>query len=241
MSFERYTDAELVQEMLPESGEATWKIEAAWCEFISRFEKLLVKTIRLTYRRYLAQHKPTFEDVCDLVQQSFVKIAENNYRALRELDFREENSVKMYLFTIASHATLDSLRASQALRRPTITNSLGEVEYIQDCVACYYAAPYASSYVDPEKQYLQKELIEQVLAVVDAESDDKTRERNRRIFLLAHCDGYTRSEIAECEDIGLKRTGVNSVLNRVKKRLKELKDAGELGEFAVAQTRSTDR
>lgn len=220
MDLKACSENELLQEMLPDTGRQAWQIEAAWREFIQRFEPVLIRSVRIAYRRYAPSAHPTLDDIHDLVQQIFIKISEDDYRALRELKCYRDNSVKLYLCAIAANITIDYLRAAGARRRPAITHSLNDPTYSQEGgLACadYLVAPGAN----PEENYLHKEMLDRVLAVVDAESDEKTRARNRLIFFLAHRDGYSSSEIAARDDINLKRTGVNSFLNRVKKRLEE--------------------
>src|SRR5205085_9189392 len=112
-------------------------------------------------------------------------------------------------------------------QRPLITDSLSEIGDKQNGDSLSNGQIYARE-TDQEKQYLQKELIDKVLAIVDSESSEENRERNRRIFLLADRDGYTGNEIAELEDIAMKRSGVNSFLNRIKKKLNLLYEIGEV-------------
>jgi RNA polymerase sigma factor (sigma-70 family) len=215
------TDEELVQKMFPKPGQQVWELELAWSEFISRFEQILIKTIRLTYRRYAPHIQLTYEDIRDLVQQIFLKLSDHNYRALRELRCYQENSVRLYLHTIAANTALDCVRAAQVARRPSISHHLNEDENSEEFTNSHIEYLYSKE-ANPEEQYLQKELLNLVMTAVDGESDEQTRARNRLIFLLAHRDGYTRSEIAARTDVSLKRTGINSLLNRIKKRLEEL-------------------
>jgi RNA polymerase sigma factor (sigma-70 family) len=215
------SDEELVQKMFPRPGQDAWEVEMAWSEFISRFEQILIKVIKITYRRFAPHIQLKKEDTRDLVQQIFLKLSEKNYRALRELQCHQENSVKLYLHTIAANTALDCVRAAQVARRSSISYSLSEDEYAEEHNISQ-AEKIQTSEANPEEQVLQKELLDLVMAVVEGESDEKTRARNRLIFLLAHRDGYTRREIADRKDIQLKRTGVNSLLNRIKKRLEEL-------------------
>ncbi|MEW6735680.1 MAG: sigma-70 family RNA polymerase sigma factor [Acidobacteriota bacterium] len=209
-----YNDEELIQLMLPNSGLASADIEAAWQEFIRRFDKLLLKTIYSTYRRYMGQRSPAPEDVSDMVQQVFVKITEHDYRVLRTLKFHKKDSLRLYLYVIAISTVLDCLRNSPA---QSISHSLNEPYYQGEKVLpvselLYYAGR------NPEEEYLDKELLERVLAVVERESDQESRNRNRDIFLMAYRDGYTRSEIAE-KTVGITRAGINSFLHRVNKVL----------------------
>src|SRR5262249_35265848 len=162
------------------------------------------------------------------IQQVFLKLSENNYRALRELDCYKESSVRLFVYAVATNTALDCLRASQVARRPSIAHSLSDSDDMEEYVASH-ADPSFARDENPEERYIQMEMIKQVLAVVDSESDDQTRERNRLIFFLAHREGYTRSEIAARIDIDLKRTGINSFLNRIKKKIAELY-YGELSE-----------
>jgi RNA polymerase sigma factor (sigma-70 family) len=216
------TDAELVQKMFPRPGTTGLELEDAWQEFISRFEVILIKAIRLTCRRFAPQNRLTHEDVSDLVQQIFLKLSENDYKALRELICDKPNSVKLYLYAVASNTVLDCLRYAQTARRQSCRN---ELEYEDERLQ---SERLYSRDANPEEQYLHKELIELILKIVDGESDEKTRARNRLIFMLAHSEGYTRSEIAAQQEIDLTRTGVNSFFYRVKKRLADIYNPPDL-------------
>jgi RNA polymerase sigma factor (sigma-70 family) len=225
------TDSELVQKMFPQPGHSALDLEAAWLEFIKRFEFILFKAIRHTYRRFAPIKQLTHDDVLDLVQQIFVKLSENDYRALRQLKSYKEGSVKLFLYAVAANTVLDQLRASQIARRPNITHSLSEPEFEEDIDENLIGQLYAAE-SNPEIKYLQKELLEQIMAIIDVESNDKTRTRNRKIFLMAHHYGYTHSEIAAQEEIGLKLPGVNSFLNRIKKKLDEFYNISNLSELS---------
>jgi RNA polymerase sigma factor (sigma-70 family) len=223
------TDAELVQKMFPRPGQQAWEIEAAWHEFIGRFECILVKAIRLTYRRYAPVRRLTHEDVLDLVQQIFLKLSENDYRALRELKCNKEGSVRLFLYAVAANMALDYLRATQVAGRSATARSLSEPKHEEEWKGTKGERLYAKD-SNPEELYLYKELIEQVLAVVDRESDQRNRARNRKIFIMALRDGYTRSEIAAQTGIDLKRPGINSFLKRIKKKIEQIYNPADLTE-----------
>ena len=230
MDIRECTDAELVQKMFPRPGQEAWELEAAWHEFIGRFEYILVKAIRLTYRRYALSQRLTHEDVLDLVQQIFLKLSENDYRALRELKCNKEGSVRLFLYAVAANTALDYVRATQVARRPAIAQSLSEPKHEEEEWKGTRGEQLYAKDSNPEELYLNKELIEQVLAVVDKESDQKNRARNRKIFMMALRDGYTRSEIAAQIGIDLKLPGVNSLLFRIKKKIEEIYNSSDLTE-----------
>jgi RNA polymerase sigma factor (sigma-70 family) len=213
--------------MFPQPGQTNWDLEAAWLEFIARFELILVKAIRITCRRYAPTFLLSHEDMKDLIQQVFVKLSDNDYRSLRELKCYKESSVKLYLYAVASNTALDFMRTMQPVQRCQ-TSQVRENHYVQSNGR--QTDQISASGTNPEEEYLQKELMDRVLAVVDKESGEKTKERNRKIFMMAHRDGFTRSEIAASEDIDLKKPGVNSFLNIIKKRLEELYDSGDCTE-----------
>lgn len=195
-------------------------VEAAWLEFINRFEPLFIRAIRITYRRHVPNLQLLPEDIPDLIQQILVNLSKNNYEPLRQLKFDKDNTLKLYLCAVAANTTLDSLRFNQATRRPLITNSLSEPAYTGESGTSLADKLYSSE-ANPEEEYLKNELLDKALAVVDQESTEQTRDRNRKIF-YAYIDGYSLSEIEKEDYADLTRQGINSFIKRIRKKLEDL-------------------
>src|SRR5262249_32092642 len=149
---------------------AKQEVDAAWYEFITRFEHLLFKSIRNTYRQN-APHLPlTTEDISDLIQQVFLKLSRNNHSVLRELKCHKQNSVRLYLYAAASNTAIDAIRAEQ-VKTFAFHQAYDEDDYAS------HPNLYAQE-ANAEEMFLMREQIEQVLAIVDEESNEETRERN---------------------------------------------------------------
>jgi hypothetical protein len=116
MVIKRSTDAELIEKMFPASGQSDREIEAAWHEFMARFELILVKTIRIACHQSASQFQLTDIEICHLVERVFQKISVDDYQAMRELRLDKENSLDLYLSAVATNIVLDRLRTAQVVK-----------------------------------------------------------------------------------------------------------------------------
>ena len=224
MNIKGCTDVELLQRMFCVLDHSSDNDEA-WQEFVARFNPFLYRSIRKAFRSFNPQYLPDHEDLLDLTQQIYAKLSHNNFYTLRDLKDRSQGSIKQYLHAIAVNMVRDFVRDSLAKSRFHYSQSLSDIVNREiDNNPSYSEALYARE-ADPEALCLSNEMLAEALAVVDEESTDETRERNRKIFLLAYIFGFTRQEIAEQNDINLKRSGVNSFFNTllplIKKRLQK--------------------
>src|SRR5712671_396905 len=81
--------------------------EAAWNEFVRRFQPLIAGVIsRCVLRR--GSRKPAPID--DLIQDTYLKLCTNNFKALRNFDFQHDNALFGFLKVVASHVVEDYFR-----------------------------------------------------------------------------------------------------------------------------------
>jgi RNA polymerase sigma factor (sigma-70 family) len=219
MDIKSCSDEELIFRLLPKEGSSNNDGEEAWNEFINRFETIIMTSIQETYRSYFKHESLKIDDAKDLMQKILLKLMKDDFSILRNIKIRHPFSVRQYLYVAATNTTHNWLRDTNRIRRNyNLTRSLDEgiadgeiAESNNECLRDKSA--------NPEENLLQKERIEQLLQIIDSESKDEVRERNRKIFLLAYREGYTAEEIAARDDIDIKSAGITSVLNRLKKRL----------------------
>jgi hypothetical protein len=57
--------------------------------------------------------------------------------------------------------------------------------------------------------------------IVEAESDQKNARRNALIFKLHYIDGFSSAEISRFPGFELSKTGVETVLSKIKKRIQK--------------------
>ncbi|MEW6737565.1 MAG: hypothetical protein AB1489_40155 [Acidobacteriota bacterium] len=88
--YSQYTNNELLS-LLTDHNQSPEHIQASWQEFTNRFESILIKTIRFTFLHHAPKLKFTAEDVFDLVEEVFTRLAQDECHALRELVGKDIN------------------------------------------------------------------------------------------------------------------------------------------------------
>jgi RNA polymerase sigma-70 factor (ECF subfamily) len=179
--------------------------ERAWAEFIRRFQVVIAAAVLRTARLWGEPSRPQLDD---LIQDTYLKLCENNSRLLRSFQPRHEDSIYGFLKVVAVNVVHDHFKSLLAAKRGAgQTEALDEIERLQDNVRTGVAD---SS--DAMSRRLQLVQIDKVLRLVTAGKD---QERKCTIFWLRHRQGFTASEIAAMPAIGLTTEGVESVLLRL--------------------------
>ncbi len=194
---------ELVQLCL-ESGD-----EAVWTEFVRRFQPLIAGVIIKRLRRRM---KPLPNAVDDLVQDTYVKLCTNNFKALRSFNFQHENALFGFLKVIAVNVVEDYLRS-----RYNKKHWSGHEDEDLETAGLTIPASTGSS-DEAEREAILGE-IQQFLATQAAEPNYI---RDCAIFWLYYRQGLTAKAIAQLPDIGLTVKGVESTLFRLTRLVKDI-------------------
>ena len=101
------------------------KNEEAWTELVRRFQPLIAGVISKTLRRWSAPDRSVIDE---LVQDSFLKLCAENFKALRKFDWPHENALPGFLIGVASNVAQDYGRREHAIKR----GSGKEEESIED-------------------------------------------------------------------------------------------------------------
>jgi len=179
------------------------KDEGAWAEFIRRFHLVIAAAVLRTVRRW---GEPSRSQLDDLIQDTYLKLCENNSRLLRSFQPRRADSIYGFLKVVAANVVHDHFKAALAAKR-----GAGQTEALTDPVQMDPKIPATNSF-DVVGQRLQLAEVDKILTQVTAGKD---QERKRAIFWLRHRQGLTASEIAAIPSIGLTTEGVESVLMRL--------------------------
>jgi RNA polymerase sigma-70 factor, ECF subfamily len=175
----------------------------AWAEFIRRFQPVIAAAVLRTARQW---REPQGQLLDDLVQETYLKLCENESRMLRLFEPRHEDSIFGYMKVVAANVVHDHFKSAMAGKRgATQTETLDEPAEGDPKTA-------GIDNTAMIHQNLQLKEIDQVLTQVTAGKD---QERKRTIFWLRHQQGLTASEIAALPSIGLTTEGVESVLLRL--------------------------
>jgi RNA polymerase sigma factor (sigma-70 family) len=183
--------------------------DAAWEEFVSRVGKPISLTIMRTASLWGEASRSLVED---LVQVTYLKLWEDGCRLLRDFAILHPEAILGYLKKTAANATHDHFkhRRSQA--------SGGEQHHV------------STSDVDPEAGKEVHGSEEKIAFGVFLNEIDKRlkrsltgpdQERDRVIFWLYFRQGMSTKEIASLPTIGLGAKGVGSVIERLKRGIRE--------------------
>ena len=179
----------------------------AWQAFVRQFHKLIGTVVLRTARRW-GHTDATLID--DLIQDTYLKICADNCRLLREFKPEHPDAFFGMLKVTAANVVHDYFRARHSEKRGSGTAEveLSEVEpFVSDGRA---------RGAQIEREILMGE-IDQVLAA----NQSPTAARDRDIFWLHHRHGFTAVEIARIQAFGLTVKGVESVLVRLKRMVRQ--------------------
>lgn len=178
---------------------------SAWTEFIRRFHLVIAAAVLRTANRW---GETTQWQLDDLIQDTYLKLCENDSRLLRSFQPRHEDSIYGFLKVVAANVVHDHFKSALAAKRGAMqTEALTEPEQIRVKVRGSDTDGF-----EAVSRRIQLEQIDKILRQVTAGKD---QERNCIIFWLRHRQGLTASEIAAIPSIGLATEGVESVLLRL--------------------------
>jgi len=170
-----------------------------WEEFVGRTQPLIANVIINTLRRW-CEPQPSLVD--DLIQETYFKLFDKDRKALRGLRNEYENTIFAFLKRVASNAACDHGRGQKGVE---------EVE-ISDQVVL--PSPDGLKRVEFE---LRKDEIQECLDRLPEE----TRRRDQTIFWFYYEQGFTAKEISQLAGLGLTVKGVEAVVQRLNRFLKD--------------------
>ena len=181
----------------------------AWEEFVFRVGKPISLTILRTASLWT---KVTLSLVEDLVQMTYLKLWEDGCRLLRDFAIQHPEAILGYLKKTAANTTHDHFKHHH-------TQSCGGD---QPHVSTYDVEPEAGDEVDGSQEKI-------AFAIMLSEIDDHLRrslagpdgERDRMIFWFYFRQGMSAKEIASLPTVGLSAKGVGSVIERLKRVIRD--------------------
>jgi RNA polymerase sigma-70 factor, ECF subfamily len=175
----------------------------AWAEFIRRFQPVIAAAVLRTARHF---GDPPRHLLDDLVQDTYLKLCEDDSRLLRSFQPRREDSIFGYLKVVAANVVHDHFKSALAGKR-----GAGQTEALDEPVQI---GPKTTGW-DGEDLIHRNLQIEEIDKILRQTTEGKDQDRKRTIFWLRHRQGLTASEIAALPGIGLSTEGVESVLLRL--------------------------
>jgi RNA polymerase sigma-70 factor (ECF subfamily) len=172
-----------------------------WRDFVHRTQPLMASVIINTIRRW---KEPAPSLVDDLIQETYLKLFANDRKALRSIRNEYENTIFGYLKIVASNVVRDHFRQPK--------NKADEIE-LSDAVLP--AGP------DGQEQLELAHRKEQVQEILKTLSSSETYPRDVGIFWFFYEQGYTAKEISLIPTAGLTVKGVEAVLFRLTRYVRE--------------------
>jgi len=172
----------------------------AWAELIVCLQPLFA---RIAYRVTSQWACANAHDIDDIIQDAFLKLGANSGAALDRLPLDDEDRTLACLKVIAANAARDFCKARYAAKRDAgkTVNSESQV----DMVAALGAEQGVETGI----------LLREVNAVLPFDR------RERAIFWLYYRQGFTAREIAAMAGVGLTVKGVESLIYRLTREVRE--------------------
>jgi RNA polymerase sigma factor (sigma-70 family) len=199
--------------------------EAAWSEFVRRFDESIRAHVARTYRARASmegERRPQFPDdlIEDLVQAVYLRLIEQDSRALGKFEGNRENSIYFYLGIISMNVVRDFFREAKAYKRPKVSFSLDELleeeresGLLRNAISDLQGRPAAS--------HNSRFTMEEIEAALSKSVSPRHRHRDALIFKLRYLDGLTLEEIQKALGLDISTVGIGSILNRINLRLKK--------------------
>jgi RNA polymerase sigma factor (sigma-70 family) len=204
--------------------------DPGWLEFFSRFYGRIRTTtyreLNLAARRNPGLDMGDLKVVAeDLTQEVFVRLMDDERRAMAQFKGRKENSFQTYLDAIATNLVRDHMKMLRAQRRPQIAVSLDEPkkshspEESDDFLTM--ADKLLSSEPGPDAAIVGSEVRLYISDALDQVSRGNTTTRDRLIFRLYFLEGLSIEEILTYWSIGLTQSGIEKRIIKIRSTIKK--------------------
>jgi RNA polymerase sigma-70 factor, ECF subfamily len=181
----------------------------AWEEFVRRFHRLIATVTLRTAGRLGDASRQTVDD---LIQETYLKLCADNFRILRTFEQQHPDAFTGYVKVLTANIVRDHFKSIHTQKR-----GAGQLAPIEEDLIPIAAGNTAGSPQSIERAVLIKEIgrhLDLCLAGPD-------RERNRRIFWLHYRAGLSARAIAGLPGVRLTPKGVESILMRLTKDLRQ--------------------
>ncbi len=184
------------------------KDESLWQEFIRRFQPVIATAVLRTARHW---GEPSRHTLDDLVQETYLKLCEDDSRLLRSFKSRHPDAIFGYLKVVAANVVHDHFKSAMAEKR-----GAGQVDALSDNASATVPAASADTSRALERSILLRQIDDLLARVTKGEENS----RNRMIFWLHYRNGLSANAIASLPSIGLSTKGVESILLRMTRMIR---------------------
>lgn len=200
--------ASLTTEEIARRCALTGDVEA-WGELVRRVHRVIALAIYRTAQRLGDASRQTVDD---LIQETYLKLCDQNCRVLRQFEQRQGALFSGFVQVIATNVARDHFKAIRTRKR--FQGYQVEIEEGAD--------PESQSGSDGSRSAIERGvLFNEVQSHLDVCLAGPDQYRNQRVFWLYYRAGLSASAIAALPEIGLTTKGVESLILRVTKQLRE--------------------
>jgi RNA polymerase sigma-70 factor (ECF subfamily) len=180
-----------------------------WEEFVVRTRRLVSAVVFRVAARWGESRSEVLEE---LVQETYLHLYANDRRVLREFTPQNDDAVFGFIKVVAANVTHDHLRACNAVKRGVERTTNTDVESPERS-----ATPPNSASGGIEQHVLLGEIESCLEKLLTGDEAGK----HKTIFWLYYRQGLSASAIAQVPAFGLSTKGVESVIHRVTRALRE--------------------
>jgi RNA polymerase sigma-70 factor, ECF subfamily len=181
----------------------------AWEEFVRRFHRLIATVAMRTADRLGDSSKQTVDD---LIQQTYLKLCDDNFRVLRNFQQQHRDAFIGYIKVVTANVVRDHFKAAHSEKR-----GANRVERIME----EFIPPAGDGSAGSPKAIERAVLIQEINHQLDLCVLGPDQERNNRIFWLYYRAGLSARAIASLPGMGLTAKGVESIIARITKDLRQ--------------------
>jgi RNA polymerase sigma-70 factor, ECF subfamily len=182
---------------------------AAWEEFVARVGKSISLTI---LRTAFIWGEPSRSVVEDLVQATYLKLWEDSCRLLRDFAMQNPDGILGYLKKVAANTAHDHFRHGRS------QSAGGSQTHVSTTDVDVEAGKEVHGSQDKIAFQI---LLNQIDEYLNAQLTGPDQQRDRTIFWLYFRQGMSTKEIGSLPTIGLSPKGVGSVIERLKRCMRE--------------------
>lgn len=180
-----------------------------WEEFIRRVHPLIARVVLRSARRWGEASAALLDD---LIQEVYLKICQDHCRMLREFEPRHPDAIFGYIKIVAANLVNDHFKAARSLKR----NSPAVIQNDADDKAVADPQGFGSA-----KSAERQILLAEVDAALNRVATGPDARRGKTIFWLYYRQGLSARAIAEAHSTNLNIKGVESVILRLTRLVRE--------------------
>jgi len=175
--------------------------DTLWAEFVGRSHSVIAGVVIKTMRRWI---RPSPSLIDDLVQETYLKLCRDHFKALRRFIFGHENALFGFLKVVASNVVQDHFRGVYSRKRGS---GIADAEF--DCISSAFVLQ------SPLAAMERGVLLQAVDRCLESCAGSPNSARDRVIFWLYYRNGLTAAAISRLPSIKLSAKGVESTLLRL--------------------------